>query len=85
MDGLLDRPVASDLDELEQLDRSLLHVFVAGPGTGEGIAIALPGPDLGWILIDGCRCTPDPSDEELSVRWVLRKFRMEPIRWRLTR
>jgi Metallo-beta-lactamase superfamily len=34
------------------LDRSLLHVFVAGPGYGEGVAVALPGS--GWILLDGC-------------------------------
>ena len=37
------------------LDRSLLHVFVAGPGYGEGIAIALPGQ--GWLLLDGCETT----------------------------
>ncbi|MBX3273144.1 MAG: MBL fold metallo-hydrolase [Sandaracinaceae bacterium] len=30
----------------------LLYVFVAGPGTGEGIAVALPGAD--WIVVDGC-------------------------------
>jgi hypothetical protein len=35
------------------LDRSLLHVFVAGPGYGEGIAVALPHG--GWIVLDGCR------------------------------
>lgn len=42
------------LEALEvPLDRSLLHVFVAGPGYGEGIAVALPGE--GWIVLDGCR------------------------------
>ena len=35
------------------LDRALLHVFVAGPGVGEGILVALPGG--GWIAIDGCK------------------------------
>lgn len=45
--------IALTLDDLgRQLDRSFLHVFVAGPGYGEGIAIALP--DRGWVLVDGC-------------------------------
>jgi hypothetical protein len=41
------------LDDLAILSRDLLHVFVAGPGYGEGIAIALPG--RGWLLVDGCQ------------------------------
>lgn len=40
------------LEELKQLKREWLHVFVAGPGQGEGIAIALP--EQGWLLVDGC-------------------------------
>jgi hypothetical protein len=39
--------------DLRELDRSLLHVFVVGPGTGEGIAVALPG--TGWLVIDACK------------------------------
>lgn len=34
------------------LDRSLLHLFVYGPGFGEGLAVALPGQ--GWVVVDGC-------------------------------
>lgn len=37
------------------LDREKLNFFVAGPGPGEGLAIALPRPTLGWIFIDGCK------------------------------
>jgi hypothetical protein len=39
----------SHLDELAVLSRDLLHVFVAGPGYGEGIAIPLvrcPAPEM---------------------------------------
>lgn len=43
---------AADLSTLVVLDRRRLHVFVAGPGYGEGIAVALP--DQGWLLVDGC-------------------------------
>lgn len=39
----------------DALDRSKLVVFVAGPGRGEGIAIALPAPKHGWIFVDGCK------------------------------
>ena len=44
---------ASRLDDLASLPRDLLHIFVAGPGYGEGIAVAFP--DRGWLLIDGCQ------------------------------
>lgn len=43
---------APDIDSLETLNRELLYLFVAGPGQGEGIAVALPG--AGWLLVDGC-------------------------------
>lgn len=43
---------AADLESLGPLDREHLHVFVAGPGFGEGVAVALPGQ--GWLLIDSC-------------------------------
>jgi beta-lactamase superfamily II metal-dependent hydrolase len=66
-------PVARPLAELDGLERAHLHVWVAGPGTGEGIAIALPG--RGWILIDGCRTGRDDAGEELPLRHILRRFR----------
>lgn len=44
---------ANDLASLGALDRTLLHVFVAGPGVGEGIAVALP--ERGWFFVDGCQ------------------------------
>lgn len=57
------------------LDRSLLHVFVAGPGYGEGIAIALP--ERGWLLLDGC----ETRDGELPLVAILERWRQpdEPI------
>lgn len=51
------------------LDRSLLHVFVAGPGYGEGIAVALPGS--GWLVLDGCQI----SDERLPIHAVIDRWR----------
>ncbi len=45
-------PAAEPLDALQALDRTKLHVFVAGPGEGEGIAVALP--ESGWVIVDGC-------------------------------
>ncbi|HWO26055.1 MAG TPA: MBL fold metallo-hydrolase [Kofleriaceae bacterium] len=57
------------------LDRSLLHVFVAGPGYGEGIAIALP--EQGWLLLDGC----ETRDGALPLMAILEQWRQpdEPI------
>jgi hypothetical protein len=61
-------PEPVDLDALGALDRSRMHVFVAGPGKGEGIAIALPGK--GWILIDGAQAAlGDPSLLAIVERW----------------
>ena len=54
------------------LDRSLLYVFVAGPGYGEGIAVALPG--AGWILVDGC----EVSSHRLPILAVLDRWRASP-------
>lgn len=55
------------LDQLVALDRTLLYVFVAGPGYGEGVAVALP--EIGWLLVDGC--TVDRAVPLLSIyqRW----------------
>lgn len=57
------------------LDRSLLHVFVAGPGYGEGIAVALP--HSGWIVLDGCRV----STGRLPILAILDRWRSlnEPV------
>lgn len=57
------------------LDRSLLHVFVAGPGYGEGIAVALP--HSGWIVVDGCRV----STGRLPILSILDRWRSptEPV------
>jgi glyoxylase-like metal-dependent hydrolase (beta-lactamase superfamily II) len=43
---------------LATLDRTLVYVFVAGPGVGEAIAIALPQRD--WVLIDSCQIAGQP-------------------------
>jgi hypothetical protein len=51
------------------LDRKLLHVFVAGPGYGEGIVVALP--DRGWLVLDGCRV----STGQLPVLAILERWR----------
>jgi hypothetical protein len=57
------------------LDRSLLHVFVAGPGYGEGIAVAMPGS--GWLVLDGCRV----STGRLPILAILERWRApaEPV------
>jgi hypothetical protein len=57
------------LDELGQLDRSLLHLFVAGPGYGEAVAVALP--ERGWLLVDGCSV----DDDGLPLRSILERWR----------
>lgn len=56
-----------NIDELKALDRSLLHLFVTGPGYGEGLALALPGS--GWVLIDSCHVSeggPRPQEAILA-------------------
>lgn len=59
------------LTELAELDRSLLHLFVAGPGEGEGIAVALPGS--GWLMVDGCRTGP-PRRREFPLEHVWKRW-----------
>jgi hypothetical protein len=68
--------VSLTLDTLgAPLDRSLLHVFVAGPGYGEGIAVALP--HSGWLVLDGCRV----SKGRLPILAILDRWRSstEPV------
>lgn len=59
-------PAVSPLEQLSALDPSLLYVFVAGPGTGEGVAIALPGE--GWLIVDGCTVASSVV-EQILRRW----------------
>lgn len=62
--------VDRDLEALtDPLDRSLLHVFVAGPGYGEGVAVALP--ERGWLVIDGC----EVRDDALPLLEILERWR----------
>lgn len=45
------------LPDRAALDRDRLNFFVAGPGPGEGLAIALPRPCVTtrwWRIIPGC-------------------------------
>lgn len=67
---------ALDLGSLNALDREHLHVFVAGPGKGEGIAVALPGE--GWLLVDGCTT----ADGKIPLEEIVTRFRAsddEPV------
>lgn len=54
------------------LDRTLLNLFVFGPGYGEALALALPGK--GWIVVDGCR-----SGDRIPLLELLRDHPEEPI------
>ncbi|WP_428263161.1 MBL fold metallo-hydrolase [Haliangium sp.] len=44
-----------------------MHVFVAGPGVGEAIAVALP--ERGWLAFDGCRTGARFPLEAILKRW----------------
>ncbi|HWO25418.1 MAG TPA: MBL fold metallo-hydrolase [Kofleriaceae bacterium] len=57
------------LHDLGTLDRALLYVFVAGPGNGEGLAVALP--HTGWLVVDGCHV----ADEKLPLLEILETWR----------
>lgn len=50
---------ALPIQALRVLDRSAIHLFVAGPGVGEGIAVALP--DRGWVMVDCCKVSGTTS------------------------
>jgi beta-lactamase superfamily II metal-dependent hydrolase len=65
-------PEAGELSSLpEALPRDRLHVFVAGPGRGEGIAIAMPNGS--WLLVDSCR-TGSGATRQLVLRALVRRF-----------
>lgn len=55
------------------LDRTKLSLFLAGPGRGEGIAIALPAPSLGWIFVDGCKV----GTGEFPLHEIWRRYRRD--------
>jgi hypothetical protein len=71
-------PVAEDLERLEVLDRRFLHVFVAGPGRGEGIAVVLP--HRGWLVVDGCRAVDGSFPlEHILTQWLAKDDRIEAL------
>jgi hypothetical protein len=57
----------------EALDRTKLNLFLAGPGRGEGVAIALPAPAHGWIFVDGCKL----DSGEFPLHEIWRRYRLE--------
>ncbi|TVQ97838.1 MAG: hypothetical protein EA398_14135, partial [Deltaproteobacteria bacterium] len=78
----MELPDAEPLSQLATLDQDRVHLFVAGPGTGEAIAVHLPNE--GWLLLDaatvnvrGSRHSPTVSIVEAwsdrlncnGVRW----------------
>lgn len=60
-------PAAEELSALATLRTDLLYVFVAGPGKGEGIAVAFPGGD--WLFVDGCR-----TSDTFPLRSIFDRF-----------
>jgi glyoxylase-like metal-dependent hydrolase (beta-lactamase superfamily II) len=66
-------PSPRQLEDLSDLDRSLVYIFLAGPGQGEGIAVALPRQ--GWVLIDGCSVSPGSPSKEYPIKHVLTRWR----------
>ena len=56
------------LASLKMLDRRWLHLFVCGPGVGEGLALALPGS--GWVFVDSCKI-----EEQLPQKLLLEQYR----------
>ncbi len=65
-------PAVAPLAELEKLDPGYLYVFAIGPGQGEAIAIALPR--LGWVVMDGCRAPRQRSRDPFPVGRILERY-----------
>lgn len=61
----MEHSIAPPLDELASLEADLCYLFVAGPGYGEGIALAFPG--RGWLLVDGCSLATRPRKLPLAA------------------
>lgn len=65
------------LEDLE-LDPSLLYLFVAGPGKGEGLALRVPG--FGWVAVDGCATErKDATRTHFSLLALLRRYGAEEL------
>jgi len=63
---------AAELSALDRLADDRLYVFVAGPGTGESIAMALPGR-AGWVVVDGSAVDSRSIPAELIEHYVGRE------------
>lgn len=73
--------LCGDLAELEELNRELLHVFVAGPGRGESVLVALP--EQGWIVLDSCTTRPASIPNNNPAIEILAKWKTptEAVEW----
>jgi len=60
-------PSVADLAALQALPRTVLTVFVCGPGFGESVVVALP--ERGWLVIDGARASSGFPAAELLDRF----------------
>lgn len=65
-------PDSDCLADLRILDPDLLYLFLAGPGEGEGIAVAFPG--RGWMLVDGCQ-TVNQSSPKYPLEEIYARYR----------
>lgn len=63
-------PARSSIASLHDLrvDRSLLTLFVIGPGFGESVLLALPGSES-WIVIDGAAPAGQPPAKGILERF----------------
>lgn len=57
----------------DEIDRSKLNFFLAGPGRGEGLALALPQPVGGWIFVDGCKTAAG----EFPLQRIWERYRVD--------
>jgi len=68
----METPEPGKLEDLE-LDPRLLYLFTAGPGSGEGLLLKVPG--LGWVAIDGCETErTDATGTRLTLLSLLRRY-----------
>ena len=65
-------PACRDLTALpEALATDCVHLFVVGPGTGEALAVALPGGV--WLVVDSCR-TGSGAQRALPLQHLIARF-----------